>query len=519
MSPAQDPIALNEDGRLDLTMETCFLDTVKELEDNLGYLMTDPFASHVLRVLLVVLSGRPLTSAATTSVLQSKKKEKVEVNNALPDVNGDFVSDRTVPNSFSIALDSVISGTVVGLNTTYLRAITTQPIGNPVLQLLLEIDFVRTKSQRGPKTTILNRLIPDDPLLPETESAKFLSNLMYDAVGSHLLECLIQNSPGKIFKSLYQNLYKDKLADLVKNEIAGYVIIKILQRLSMEELSNAAEKICPLIPLLIERKSFTIIKTLIERCHIRDIATDRIATAVETAYAEDDGNILFRMLDLSSSESGDIDRGRKAQLEGQNATALHGSLLAQTMLQTPGPPCIMMLREFAKLDVKTLLLMATSRTATHVIQKSLEVPGQSKLHNRWMVQQLLGHITELASDNIGSHVVDALWAATRDLFFLRDRIAEELAQNEHAVRESFSGRSVWRNWMMDLYQRRRLEWISRAKGFSSEVETQTKSTEEMPKSAIELARERFSAKKANKDKATGAMDTTGRTTSRAVRAS
>ena len=507
MSPKEKP---DQDGDSE-SMEALFLGAVEELKSDLGYLMTDQFASHAVRVLLVVLSGRPLATVATTSLLQSKKKEKIEIADAMSGNKGELEMDRTVPKSFSAALDSMISGTVTGLDTTYIRAIASQPIGNPVLQLLLEIEFVRTKSQRGVRDTILSKLIPDDPLLPDTESAKFLTSLMYDAVGSHLLECIVQSSPGKVFKSLYRNLYRDKLVDLVRNETASFVVIKILQRLGKEDMFNAVEKICPLIPLLIERKRTSIIRTLIERCRVRDLDTSQLAAALQKVYTIGDGEFLFKVLDLSTTDIGTLDKGRKAQLEGQNTHALHGSLLVQAMLQTSGPLCSLTLEDFLRLDTGTLLLMAKSRTATHVLQKSLEIPGQSK-HNRWIVQQLLGHITELATDNIGSHVVDGLWSATQDLFFLRERIADELAHNEHVLRDSFSGRSVWRNWMMDLYRRRRREWISRAKGSSMEVANQTTNTEERPKSAIDLARERHAAKNAKNKKVVGATKSNDKAT-------
>ena len=507
---------LAQEGKQDNeSMEDLFLEVVKELKDNLGYLTTDQFASHVIRVLLVVLSGRPLATATATSVLQSKKKEKIEIASAAPSNKGELEVERTVPKSFSAALDSMISGTVAGLDTNYLRAIASQPVGNPVLQLLLEIEFVQTKSKRGVQDTILNRLIPDDPLLPDTESAKFLTSLMYDPVGSHLLECIVQSCPGKVFKSLYRNLYKDKLVDLVRNETASFVVMKILQRLGKEDLSRAVERICPLIPLLIERKRVSTIRTLIERCRVRDIGTEPLAVALQTVYPPGNGRFLFEMLDLSTSNAGILDEGRKAQLEGQNAHALHGSLLVQAMLQGSGPLCSMVMEDFPQLDTKTLLLMAKSRTATHVLQKSLEIPVQSK-HKRWVVQQFRGHMTELATDSIGSHVVDGLWPATQNLFFLRERIAEELAKREQLLRDSFYGRSVWRNWMMDLYKRRRLEWISRAKGVSSEVPYET-TAEQRPKSAIELARERHAAKKANNGKAIGVTNMNRATALQAVK--
>ena len=50
------------DGEVEPPMEKCFLDTMSEIESNIGFLMTDRFASHVLRNLLIVFSGESLDS-------------------------------------------------------------------------------------------------------------------------------------------------------------------------------------------------------------------------------------------------------------------------------------------------------------------------------------------------------------------------------------------------------------------------------------------------------------------------
>ena len=63
------------DGEVEPPMEKCFLDTMSEIESNIGFLMTDRFASHVLRVLLVVFSGENLDSSANKQLMQSKNKE------------------------------------------------------------------------------------------------------------------------------------------------------------------------------------------------------------------------------------------------------------------------------------------------------------------------------------------------------------------------------------------------------------------------------------------------------------
>jgi nucleolar protein 9 len=87
--------------------------------------------------------------------------------------------------------------------------------------------------------------------------------------------------------------------------------------------------------------------------------------------------------------------------------------------------------------------------------------------------------------------VDALWTATKDIFFVKERMAQELAQNELALRDSFVGRAVWRNWAMDLYKRRRGEWAAKAKGRDI-----SNDSGEKPKSRLEMARARFAAKQA-----------------------
>jgi TATA-binding protein-associated factor Taf7 len=88
----------------------------------------------------------------------------------------------------------------------------------------------------------------------------------------------------------------------------------------------------------------------------------------------------------------------------------------------------------------------------------------------------------MALDSKASRVVDAIWEGTHGLAFIRERIAEELNENEAALRDNPCGRAVWKNWKMDLYKRRRGEWVKQSKnkasndGFQSfsEVDTNLK---------------------------------------------
>lgn len=73
----------------------------------------------------------------------------------------------------------------------------------------------------------------------------------------------------------------------------------------------------------------------------------------------------------------------------------------------------------------------------------------------------------------GSHIVDAAWIATDGIMNYKQSIAQELINSEGKIRESFFGRTVWRNWNMDKYKTRRDEWFNLAKeaGLVSSVGT------------------------------------------------
>ena len=167
-----------------------------------------------------------------------------------------------------------------------------------------------------------------------------------------------------------------------------------------------------------------------------------------------------------------------------------------------------------RLGTTLTLNLARDSVASRTLQAALKSPNASVIFRRKIIQQFYGHIGELALDPAGSHLIDAVWQGTHGLAFIRERIAEELAENEAALRESFVGRAVWRNWHMDLYRRRRSDWVHQSRsaasndGFMSFPENKDGASES-PKSsqgnnkpagkhlsAIELARQKHAANKA-----------------------
>lgn len=502
-------------------MENLFLFAIGELEGNIGFLMTDRFASHTLRVLLLVLAGESLSTSSTKSLLQSKRKENVAVQNGDAPLEISKEEKLAVPDSFTEALQKLMSGSIAGLDTNGLRALATHQLGNPTLQLLIKLELTHFGKQKAKEETSITRtLLPDETITPDSDSATFINAIIYDPIGSHLVETIVEHAPGKMFKSLYKGLLKERMASLARNEIAGYVVCKILERLGKDELYEAHEIIVPQIPGLLERNRFGVVKTLIQRCAVREIDTQSVAVAISEAYKAADGGFDIKKMLQGDEEktpangtetNGDSSHpSRRANIDSVNTSAkLQGSLLAQQMILAPGPLSALVFDGLANLEPRDLQKMACDPMASRTIQAAMTSFNASIISRRKLVQMFYGQIGEMALDRSASRVVDAIWEGTHGLAFIRERIAEELGENEPALRENPCGRAVWKNWKMDMYKRKRQEWIRQSKikasndGFQSFSELDTNKAknegkEKSGKSAIQLARERHAANKAGR---------------------
>jgi nucleolar protein 9 len=491
-----------------VTMEQLFLQVIDELKPNLGYLLTERFTSHVIRVLLLVLSGEPLSDGKSTALVASRRKEKIETT--LASQQPATSKERIVPKSFVTAVNDMMAAVTSALETTYLRALATHPTGNPILQLLLQLDLKRAhrNGHNQKEQSVLWKLLPDESLEDGSESAKFLQGIVYDPTGSRLVETIVEYAPGKLFKKLYKNILQERMGSMAKNDTASYVVMKIMERMSKEALEHTMDLILPEIPALVARNRVNVIRTMVERGCIRQADMKPLAASIKDAYGDDARARLPKMLKLGDAP--DSDRADTIAKEGKpfketkaHAVDLHGSLLAQSMLQAEDT-CNLIYDSLLALPVELLVLYAKDPTASRIIQLAVTCETSTMPIRRQLVPLFFGHMVELATDSAGSHLADALWDGTKGSHFMKERLAKELQENETILRESRYGRSVWKNWSMDLYQRRFHDWQAQAKGFNSADSAKDNTP---GKSGIDLARARFAEKKASGFKQKGRPST------------
>lgn len=488
----------NEDTR---SFTSLFLEATQKLEPNAGFLLTERFASHTIRILLLILSGQPLEDDSATEIVASRKKEKLDLAPSADDI---LKEARKVPKSFQDAWKSLVKSAVAGLDTTYLRALATSPTGSPVLQLLIRLELADTENKSG---MVLEKLVPDQDFDSESESSKWVSSLIYDASGAYLVQTLVKHLPGKAFKKMYKNLFKDRIGKIAKNEIASYVAMSIFERVGKDDLEQAVTAMLPELAGLLERNRLAVLRTLIERSVNRGVDLGTFKTTLLAAYKQDGTQMLLQMLKLDT-DSADNGQNNLHEDSGNFKPDLQGALLAQTMLRADQLGNIIH-SDLGAIADTILMKLASNPTSSRIIQVALTAHQTPNSVKRQLVPRFYEYIPMLALDASGSHVVDALWAATNGSHFMKEKIAEILQKQESQLRESIYGRNVWRNWSMDLFTRRRGEWQSLAKGRVQNEDTTLNVTSDTKnkKSAIEMARERHMKQKQKTQSAFSASNT------------
>ncbi|KAI0381412.1 ARM repeat-containing protein [Hypomontagnella monticulosa] len=461
------------------SMEELFLLTLDELEKGLRYLITDRFASHTLRVLLIILSGRPLEQWQTKSLMHSKNKEHISVpwtSDGPTDLNNQL---RAVPTSFNLAVKKIIDDLSFPIDFAEARVISTHPTGNPVLQLLLELDMslnLKANDEYG-NMRLLRWFLPRAPnsLQDATSPASdWVNSMLYDRVGSRLLETLITHCPGKIFKALHKHCLGDRIHSLLRNDIACYPAIRVLNRLSKEDLVAAVEKTLPEFSKYVALSRFNVIKTLFERCQARQATSeiDSLTRVLIEAIGSDPKSLVPRLC-LPQSLATDDAKEQKSKQEIKSAVS-HGSQLATTMLAIPGSPSQAIQTSLSALPEELILQLATSSAPTsYVVAHALTTPSRNKIFHKTLVATLRPHAFQLAMSEHGNKVLSSIISIpskgddTSIPFHIKEFIMLQLEQHEKELRDSPHGRRTWRAWKGDLWKNRRGDWISWAKEVDS----------------------------------------------------
>ncbi|KAF8875333.1 armadillo-type protein [Gymnopilus junonius] len=480
------PSTSQEEGEL-RTMTRLILDICEEILPSLSSLILDPFASHVVRSLLLLLSPNLSASEENTrSAVRSKKSaawkaKQGQMKSVFADEKGKGKEiSRNAPPEFSKMARRLVQIVRNELDGNETRAMAASKVACPGLQMLLEVEADQDMSNEPGSlmdrvTVGLITACRDDPSA-NVEESDYLGTLLRDPHSSHLLEIIVSRCSDNVFRSLWKTYLKGKLARLGAHPVANFVLAKALERVSENELSEAYQELDGVWSKLIRTSRTGVLRAVIDRAAALESSAEPLSQVLNTAFdivADDDKKLLvpcvltllplpdYRTALLSKKPDGGASHHNGQQSrssQGPLEPKIQGSLLIQSLLRLPSPHNQFALDATFSLPVEERIKIAHTPSGSRVFDVLLDsttVPAKAK---RQLVMGFIGHYHLLIDDKLGSRVGDRCWAFADT--YLKEKIARSLIQQEHALAASFYGKFFARNLNLYLLQRRPEEWRS-----------------------------------------------------------
>ncbi|KAJ1936768.1 Nucleolar protein 9, partial [Linderina macrospora] len=194
------------------TFEQLVLGLTETLKPHWQSLMVNEYASHVLRVLLLVLAGDPIedpSSKAKSSIKSRRSTKYMEDRNGLPSQDKALLRKRRVPESFGPALDQLLRELGDSIGDTDARMLANDKLGSHVLQLMITLQASRTSVEYPGSLLdkLLMGLISNEVDQENTRRDTYIRTMLEDVVGSHFLEITLRIASPALLQRLYTRYF------------------------------------------------------------------------------------------------------------------------------------------------------------------------------------------------------------------------------------------------------------------------------------------------------------------------
>ncbi|KAF8626909.1 hypothetical protein AX15_004626 [Amanita polypyramis BW_CC] len=491
----------SEHGEL-RTMTQLIFDVCKELLPSINSLIMDPFASHVVRSLFVLLTPTLATDESSTASLRSKRSQKWKSKQGpMTSVfttekgRGKEPSVSSVPAKFSQAARQFVERLRQELSDNEVRALATSKVASPALKMLIKIEADHDLSAEAGSLmdSVLMGTISSclkDKALTSVEAFDFVAAMLRDQASSHLLETVIARCPDHVFAVLWMAYFSGKLQKLAVHPVANFVVSRAIGRVSAGGLTKACQELEGSWNRLLKSMRIVVLKTIIERAAELGSCEDAVIQAVYSAFeftsAEEKVQLVPCVLHLvtitdyqANKPTLDDEKSRKPQ--GRNETTRdtmeptsHGSQLLQALLRLSAPHNEVVIDSLTSLSVEERITLAHNVYSSRIFDVLLESPSVLPKAKRKIVMDFIGSYHLLVDNRIGSHIVDRCWE--RADTYLKEKIARSLFAYDKDLAASYYGRFFARNLNLQLLQRRPNEWRDKQAERKNEKQKEQKET-------------------------------------------
>ncbi|KAG5634358.1 hypothetical protein H0H81_002263 [Sphagnurus paluster] len=458
------------------TLTQLVIDAAEELLPAFSSLIMDPFASHVIRALLILLS--PSLAPSENSVQQSLRSKKSAAWKAKQGpMKSVFVEgkrkekemSKLMPPELQKLARRFVEVIQTELNGNEVRALAANKVASPSLQMLLEVEA--DQGMAADPDSLMDRVTVgivtacNHEKDPKVEQSDYLNTLLRDPTSSHLLETIVACSPVDAFAVLWTTYFKGKLARLAIHPVANFVFAKALERVSSDQLSEICEELQGSWGKMIRLASCVLWLTVVPRFKLRSKIS--VMHAVYSAFdlvAPEDYSLLvpceYKAALGSEPPAQQYNPSQKGGRPGPSSEVMEpkiqGSVLLQSLLRLPAPYNQIVIGNIASLSIEDRIKIAHNTSGSRVYDVLLEAPTVPPKAKCDFVMGFIGHYHILVDDRLGSRVGDRCWAFADT--YLKEKIARSLFVHEQFLAGSYFGKFFARNLNLHLLQRRPDEW-------------------------------------------------------------
>ncbi|GAA5879418.1 hypothetical protein JCM8547_005421 [Rhodosporidiobolus lusitaniae] len=492
------------------TMTSLLLSLVPELLLTLSTLIYDAFASHCIRILLLVLSGVPCASAAASNssgprgpgAARSKKSAQFRKNQgasfgknwladdaALSSGNGKGKSRAAderlaTPPEFAEALQSMydalaaldtdaaaLAGAQNAVPGEGTRKAAMHEVAGPVLRILVELEAGQPGGWKtgGWADRVLCGLVGEvrDPEGVEAVQKEkqqelreeYLAGLLRHPASSPTFEVVLQLAPPEIFAPLWNGFFAGKVHRLAANAVANFVVAVGIARVGEEEMRALVSELSAVAEERrgewIDNYRTGVLRALIESAARLGVCEAEVSELMLDTFGlkTDDEKKLVVPCVLTLNR---MVHWKKLAASASPEPTTQGSILLQTWLNMHAPHQQVVADSLCHLPFETLLPLTRSATSSRILDALLTSPTTPARSIRQFILRLIGHFPQLADDRIGSRVAERAFATADP--FLKDKIAASVFEHQDELQRSAYAHFLARKMELPLWGRKRDDW-------------------------------------------------------------
>lgn len=333
-----------------------------------------------------------------------------------------------------------------------------------------------------------NPAVPDAAVAAALPSApadsRMLQRLLRDRTASHLLETCIAVSDSRLIHDIYTKGLRGRLPAACQHPVANFVVQRLLQHAPEAIVAMMVEEVDDYVEDILAADKANVVVALVEataRVGARQPQLRILRAVLRAFHLPDDSEglstpamlplgagCLLAMLtaDMYRSQAAAaaaVGSGGAAGEQGESVTATpftadqrftaQGASLLQATLRCDNELSRTLSRSLLQQGLVGMACHPYGSRALEFFFKAKSVPVKQKRKAGSLLEPDLDRV---ATDKFGSHVLDALWAAS-DIAG-KKQLATRLLETGDALTASPYGRIIARNCRLEDFKRKNKEW-------------------------------------------------------------